>query len=468
MKPYPAYTDSGLPWLGQIPAHWKVMRLKSSVSSINDQTSEKRSDEHYIALEHVESWTGRISLHEDSAFESQVKRFQPDDVLFGKLRPYLAKVARPNFYGVCVSEFLVLRAQATKITPAYLKEVLQSKPVIDVINSSTFGAKMPRADWGFVGNLIVPFPPLDEQRAIARFLAHHDRLTRRYIRTKQKMIALLNEQKQALIHRAVTRGLDPNVKLKSSGVEWLGEVPEHWEVKRIKYLLREVDERSTSGNETLLSLRMNHGLVAHDEHFTRPGQAATLVGYKKVRPGQVVLNRLQANNGLVFASEVFGLVSPDYAVFNSIADVDLLYLTALFRTPMMKHKFRVESKGLGTGTSGFLRLYTDRFGTIEVPLPPRNEQSQIMGELDVLLKGLHNAIARIEREIALLREYRTRLIADVVTGKVDVRGAAAGLPEEEEESATEDLSGLREAGPAGLEEADIENEVDSAPEEVEI
>ena len=270
----------------------------------------------------------------------------------------------------------------------------------------------------------------DEQAAIARFLDHMDRRIRRYIRAKRKLIALLEEQKQAIVHRAVTRGIDPDVRLKPSGVEWLGEIPEHWEIVPIKYLLYELNDRSTTGKETLLSLRINHGLVPHDEHFARPGQASSLVGYKLVRPGQVVLNKLQANNGLVFASEIFGVVSPDYAVFNSSANVNSHYLTALFRTSVMKHKFRVESKGLGTGTAGFLRLYTDRFGAIKVALPPRDEQLQIMHELDAQLKGSQNAIAHTQGHIDLIREYRTRLISDVVTGKLDVREAVAHLPEE--------------------------------------
>ena len=278
----------------------------------------------------------------------------------------------------------------------------------------------------------------DEQAAIARFLDHMDRRIRRYIRAKRKLIALLEEQKQAIVHRAVTRGIDPDVRLKPSGVEWLGEIPEHWEIVPIKYLLYELNDRSTTGKETLLSLRINHGLVPHDEHFARPGQASSLVGYKLVRPGQVVLNKLQANNGLVFASEIFGVVSPDYAVFNSSANVNSHYLTALFRTSVMKHKFRVESKGLGTGTAGFLRLYTDRFGAIKVALPPRDEQLQIMHELDAQLKGSQNAIAHTQGHIDLIREYRTRLISDVVTGKLDVREAVAHLPEEAAEPDEDD------------------------------
>src|SRR5690606_28774822 len=128
-------------------------------------------------------------------------------------------------------------------------------------------------------------------------------------------IALLNEQKQAIINRAVTRGLDANVQLKVSGVPWLGDVPAHWQVKRIKYLMRSVDVRSTTGDEVLLSMRKYHGLVPYHEHFHKPPQAATLKGFKIVKPGQVVVNRMQAGFGLIFSSKYDGLVSPDFGVF---------------------------------------------------------------------------------------------------------------------------------------------------------
>ena len=275
-------------------------------------------------------------------------------------------------------------------------------------------------------------PPPDEQAAIVRFLDWANGRLERAIRAKRKVIALLNEQKQAIIHRAVTRGLDPTVPLKPSGIPWLGDIPQHWEVRRIKYLLREVDERSTTGAEPLLSMRMHHGLVLFAEHFTRPPQAATLVGFKIVRPGQFVVNRMQAGNDVIFASALTGLVSPDYAVFDPIGDANVEFLGELFRSRKVRAKFRAESKGLGTGTSGFLRLYNDRFGTIHVALPPRAEQGAILTGLDGELSGVNTAISRLEREIELLREYRTCLVADVVTGKLDVREAAAKLPEEED------------------------------------
>jgi type I restriction enzyme, S subunit len=152
-------------------------------------------------------------------------------------------------------------------------------------------------------------------------------------------------------------------------------------VRRIKYLLREVDERSTTGKEPLLSMRMHHGLVLFADHFSRPPQASTLVGFKIVRPGQFVVNRMQAGNGVIFASTLNGLVSPDYAVFDPIGDADVEFLGELFRSRKVRAKFRAESKGLGTGTSGFLRLYNDRFGAIHIAFPLHRSKGRYSRDL---------------------------------------------------------------------------------------
>ena len=157
LKAYSAMKDSGIAWLGEVPEHWKVRRLEADVENVVNQTSDRSTGESYVALEHVESWTGRIrEAGADVSFDSEVKRFRAGDVLFGKLRPYLAKVARPDRSGVCVGEFLVLRPRGREPDTGYLEQFLRSKPVIDVINASTFGARMPRADWSFIGNINTP------------------------------------------------------------------------------------------------------------------------------------------------------------------------------------------------------------------------------------------------------------------------------------------------------------------------
>lgn len=208
LDPKVKFKPSGVEWIGDIPEHWEVRRLKFLCHNLNEQTSEKQPGETYIALEHVESWTGRISLPDDEiTFDSQVKRFQPGDVLFGKLRPYLAKVTRPQTAGVCVGEFLVLRATGD-VSADFLEQKLRSKRVIDLINSSTFGAKMPRADWTFIGNLKFAYPPADEQREILEHIQEKSAEIDQAIIRAQREIELMQEYRTRLISDVVTGQVD--------------------------------------------------------------------------------------------------------------------------------------------------------------------------------------------------------------------------------------------------------------------
>ena len=209
LKPYPSYKPSGVEWLGDVPAHWDVRRLKFSVENVSDQTRKRREREIYLAMEHVESWTGKYrEAGPDVVFDSLVKRFKVDDVLFGKLRPYLAKVTRPNRPGVCVGEFLVLRPRARDMSPGYLEYLMRSKPVIDAINASTFGAKMPRAEWQFIGGMVQPIPPLAEQAAIAAYLDEQTAAVDAAMARARREIELLTEYRMRLIADVVTGQVD--------------------------------------------------------------------------------------------------------------------------------------------------------------------------------------------------------------------------------------------------------------------
>jgi type I restriction enzyme, S subunit len=433
LKPYPEYKELGIPWLGQVPGHWETRKLKHVTQFVNGLAFKpgdwKAGGIPIIRIQNLNgsadfNYTNRKDLPAEALM-------QPGDLMFawsgnrgtsfgpflwnrefsGYLNQHIFKLVGhtlPNRY-----LYYVLRAVTRHVEE-------QAGGIIGLVHITK-----PE-----LGSVRVSLAPPDEQAAIVRFLDWANGRLERGIRAKRRVIALLNEQKQGVTHRAVTRGLNASIPLKPSGIPWLGEIPEHWEVKRIKYLLREVDERSTTGSEPLLSMRMYHGLVLFAEHFSRPPQAATLVGFKIVRPGQFVVNRMQAGNGVIFASTLAGLVSPDYAVFDPIADANVEFLGELFRSRKVRAKFRAESKGLGTGTSGFLRLYNDRFGAIHVALPPPAEQQNILRGVAGELSGVNAAITRLEREIELLGEYRRRLVADVVTGKLDVRQVAARVSEE--------------------------------------
>ncbi|WIY53921.1 restriction endonuclease subunit S [Devosia sp. YIM 151766] len=201
---------TGIDWMPEVPAHWEVKRLKTLVRNVTEQTNALHEGETYIALEHVKSWTGEITPPgDDIAFDSQVKRFASGDVLFGKLRPYLAKVTRPEQAGVCVGEFLVLRSTKEAPMAEFLEVKLRSKTIVDIVNSSTFGAKMPRAEWGFIGNLRFAYPPSQEEQAeILDSIASETRAVSTAISRTENEITLISEYRERLIADVVTGKLD--------------------------------------------------------------------------------------------------------------------------------------------------------------------------------------------------------------------------------------------------------------------
>ena len=264
-----------------------------------------------------------------------------------------------------------------------------------------------------------PIPPIEEQDVIIQYLDDADQRIQQYVSAKERLIALLQEERQAVIHEAVTRGLDLNVKLKPSGVEWLGDVPEHWEVRRSRYLFREIDSRSPTGEETHLSMSQKLGLVP--SHLVEQSLISdSYAGGKLCERGDLVLNRLKAHLGVFALSNQMGVISPDYSVFRKRTLGNMKYFEKVLRLPALRTELRIRSKGI---VEGFWRLYTDDFFDIRLPTPPEIEQDLIMEHLERTTNEIDAAIDRARRQIELIEEYRTRLIADVVTGKLDVREA---------------------------------------------
>jgi type I restriction enzyme S subunit len=296
----------------------------------------------------------------------------------------------------------------------------------------------------------LPLPPSREQAAIVRFLDYADRRIQHYIRAKQKLIKLLEEQKQAIIHRAVTRGLDPNVRLKPSGVEWLGDVPEHWEVKRCRYLFREVDRRSADGSEEHLSMSQRLGLVPSQLVENRTLVSENYAGGKLCEIGDLVLNRLKAHLGVFALARLPGVISPDYTVLRPIDPEGAEYFEPVLRSPACRRELHIRAKGI---VEGFWRLYTDDFYDIRLPVPPLSEKRAIIEYIRSAMSEIDRITWGEEREIALLRELRTRLISDVVTGKIDVREAAERLPDEAKETEyIDDMAAMAEVGEDGEEQ----------------
>ena len=446
LRPYADYIDSGIASLGKVPAHWEVRRLgqmgriwKGQGGSKADETSAGISCVRYGDL--YTSHEFFIQSTRSAIPEAVAESYTPiefGDLLFASSGETIDDIGKSavslmRSEARCGGDVLVFRSRYP-VDARYLGYTVGCRPVVVQKAAMGRGITIMHIYADQLKRLALPLPPLPEQTSIARFLDYMDGRIRRAIREKEKLLALLQEQQGAAIEQAVTGGIDlrtgePFTAYKDSGVDWLPKVPAEWERHRLKALLQTVDQRSSTGSETLLSLRRDHGVVVYAEHFTRPPTATSLVGFKLVTAGQLVVNRLQANNGLVFRSDLDGLVSPDYSVFQRRPGkaFHMRYLSDLLRTTRCRAHFRRESTGLGTGTAGFLRLYDDRFLATTVYLPTKAAQERILDWSDSTTARTARRIDRANRQIALLREYWGRLVADVVTGKVDVRKSTADL-----------------------------------------
>lgn len=459
LPPYPAYKDSGVPWLGEVPEHWQVSKVKNLARpGCKTFVDGDWIESPYITGEGIRLiQTGNIGVGayrekgfryiSESTFDAfGCTEFQPHDVLICRLGQPVGRACLAPDLGVrmITSVDVCILKPREDVVSAFVVYAMSSHRYLGWVNSLVRGSTRDRVSRSMLGSFVVPIPSLLEQHAITRYLDHVDHRIRRAIRAKQKLIALLDEQKQAIIHQAVTHGLDPNVRLKPSGVAWLGEVPEHWEVTRLK---------------ALLMRPMRNGLFKKKEFF---GSGAPLINVADIyrdnfQIDSALLERVQATPDEV---RTFQVQSGDLFFVRSSLKLEGTGRSAVavrcesdsvFECHLVQGRpdcRRVRSRFLAFQLNSFaLRHYLisranvvtmatvaqDILASCPVMLPLMSEQDRLLQLIDSECERADAAIDRASREIALLREYRTRLIADVVTGKVDVRAAALGLPEEVEE-----------------------------------
>ncbi|HRH55424.1 MAG TPA: restriction endonuclease subunit S [Candidatus Paceibacterota bacterium] len=427
LKKHGAYSDTGLTWLPEMPSHWSLQRLKNYVSNTTKQIV-WNSDQPYLALENVESWTGKIRQIEVEEVGTVVKQYKAGDVLFSKLRPYLAKVVQAKNTGTCVGEFLVLRPDINRIDGTYLEYLLRSKEVINEINSSTFGARMPRAEWAFIGGMRIAVPPLDEQLLIARLATYVDIKLSTYIGNKQRLLRLLNEQRQSIIRSALSGSRSPNTKRKYSGTDWLGTIPDHWEIRSLASLLTPRSERGAA-ELPLLSVLREKGVVLrstlnkNENHNFIPDD---LSNYKVARRGDLVINKMKAWQGSLGVAPQDGIVSPAYYVFQlNVENRD--FSEMLLRSSAYVGMFARVSEGVRIGQWD---LSIDGMKRIPVIVPPPDEQEKIVAYVQEATTTNRTVSEKITREIMLLKEYRGRLIEDLVLGRLSALHFADAIPDE--------------------------------------
>ncbi len=441
LKAYPAYIDSGLPWVGDIPEHWETGRL-DHLFSLRGETP---MDDDKRVTGYLD---GRVTLRSNvvgQKIKGVVKeggwqRVHPGDFAISGMNAHLGGMGVSDSLGKCSPIYLVLEPNYrtnARFVALVVRHAAFSGALKALVNTIRFNsADFKRDDLKLINVLQ---PPLSEQAAIVRYLDYADRRIRRYIAAKRKLIALLNEQKQAIIHQAVTRGLDPNVRLKPSGVEWLGDVPEHWGVSRLKFESAQIVDCLHATPEYLA----DGAFPAIRTADVKPGKLL-IAGARRVDATQYQLwtNRLQPEVGDILYTregERYGIaavvpagvrlcISQRMMVFRIRPHRSSAYLMWQLNCP---HVYAQAAADVIGATAPHVNV--ERIKNYSILVPPHSEQQAIAAFVKRESEGIDVAIQALEREMNFVREYRTTLIGDVVTGKLDVREAAAKVLDEDDD-----------------------------------
>ena len=442
-KRYPAYKDSGVEWLGEIPAHWEAKRLKYVAPVTDERSNVVTPDFPFIGLEHIESGPGRlVRTSEDATTDSAetegaASLFRPGDVLFGKLRPYLAKVLRPEFNGCCSTELLVLRSTG-EIAPCILAYQLLSRDFIGWVNAMTYGTKMPRANPDQVMGIPVAVASNQEQLVIAAFLDRETARIDALVAKKGRVLELLHEKRTALIRQAVTKGTDPNVPMKVSGVEWLGEIPAHWEAKRLKHLLRPQKGAIKTGpfGSQLQSADMQAGEIkvynqrsVLDRDFATGENYVSLEKFQELHafetfPGDLLITTRGSIGRCAILPEDAerGILHPCLMRIQ----VDQRKVSARFLEILIQDgDFILEQLRLLSNATTIDVIYSDTLKEVSIVVPPLKDQDLIVRFTERETARIDELMAKVRDAIDSLKEFRTALISAAVTGKIDVRGEVA-------------------------------------------
>jgi len=433
IKAYPEYADlvdTGCSSVGQIPRDWRIARIRHaahiSPSRRLDGNTGRNDPVVFLPMEAVGN-NGQIE-QSDIRYAKEVSEgftyFQKGDVIMAKITPcfengkaaYLDGLA--TAYGFGTTELHVLRPKhgVGKFLYYFLhRQSFRSYSAVFMVGSA--GQK--RVSTDFLKDQVIPLPPVTQQRAIAAFLDEKCAQIDEAVRIKEEQIKLLRERRQILIQQAVTRGLNPSAPMKDSGIDWIGQIPAHWEVRRGKHLFREVNERSEEGKEELLSVSHTTGVTARSEKNVNMFMAEDYTGSKLCQPGDVVINTMWAWMGALGVSGMSGIVSPSYGVYQPLCEdtFNPYFLEWLLRTTPFIEQYNKISTGLH---SSRLRLYPHMFLGLPMAFPNRDEQDVIVKSVNKEAGKVDKAISIKRDQITALKEYKTTLINAAVTGKIKI------------------------------------------------
>ncbi|MDY0208050.1 MAG: restriction endonuclease subunit S [Pseudomonas sp.] len=415
MPKYEEYISSEADWLGDVPASWELTRLGTRFS----ERRTKASDVEYPPL----SVTRNGILPQ---LESAAKTKDGDNRKLVKAGDFVinSRSDRKGSSGVSDRDgsvsLISIVLEPKNIHPKFCHHLLKSYAFIEEYYRVGRGivADLWTTRYSEMRTIIIAIPTYDEQTLIANFLDQKTAQIDAAIAIKEQQIELLKERKQIIIQQAVTQGLDPNVPMKDSGVEWIGQIPEHWEVKRAKYLFNEIDERSKTGNEELLSVSHMTGVTPRSEkNVTMIAEDYT--GSKTCQKNDFIMNIMWAWMGAMGVSDRPGIVSSAYSIFRQtpLGIFNPIYLEWLLTTVGYMEHYNQVSTGLH---SSRLRFYSRMFFDMEIGFPDKSEQEEIVKVVKIQSTKIEQAVQLNIQHIEKLKEYKTTLINSAVTGKIKI------------------------------------------------
>lgn len=425
-----SHRASGIAWLGDIPSHWSIDRAKWSVQGIFNGVwgTEPNGDADIICVRVADFDRDRFLVHDNpptlravEPSERGNRMLRKGDLLIeksggGDSQPVGCVVYFAHDFDAVCSNFVARMLAAPGMHPrywSYVHATLYASRLNYRSIKQTTGIQ--NLDISSYLNERVVYPPFEEQQAIANYLDQETTHLDRLVAAKQKLLDLLAEKRRALIGRAVLRGLHARNPMRDCGISWLGQIPAHWDLERAKWLFRERDERSVTGAEEMLTVSHLTGVTPRSEKEVNMFEAETTEGYKICHVGDLVINTLWAWMGAMGVSRVLGIVSPAYNVYVPGDRLYPAYVDALVRIRVFAEEATRFSKGVW---SSRLRLYPEGLFQIWLPVPPLDEQREIVAYIGTETAKLDAMRAATERTISLLKERRAALIANAVTGKI--------------------------------------------------
>lgn len=423
--------ESGIEWIGKIPKEWEVKKLKYLVD-IGNQKESYENNMRYVGLENIESWNGKYVETENQNIEGVSVLFKKGAVLFGKLRPYLAKCLIADFDGCGTSELLVLNCNAA-ITNKHLKNIMLSQNFVEIVNSSTYGTKMPRASWDFIGELKIPFPKISLQEKTASFLDKKCAEFDGIIEKKERIISKLEEAKKSLISEVVTGKVKiengkilprKELEMKESGIEWIGKIPKEWEVKKLKYV-SELNARKLSENE-YPDFEINYvdignvnsnGKIEEIQFFrfeNAPSRARRII-----KNGDTIVSTVRTYLKAIayFEKAEDNLIcSTGFAVFSPHPDK---FAKKYFYYLISSDKYINEIVRNSVGVS-YPAINASQIADFNCFLPKIEQQILIASFLDKKTAEIDIVIAKIRDQIEKIKKAKQSLISEAVTGKIEV------------------------------------------------